>query len=41
VASASEHAAVLRRARLLITQRIGRSVLHSLTPLGQALVTNA
>jgi Helix-turn-helix domain len=41
LASASEHAAVLRRARLLVTQRLGGSVLHSLTPLGQALVTNA
>jgi hypothetical protein len=40
LASASEHAAVLRRARLLVTQRLGGSVLHSLTPLGQALVTN-
>jgi DNA-binding transcriptional ArsR family regulator len=38
LASASEHASVLREAGLLATQRRGGSVLHSLTPLGIALL---
>jgi len=33
--TASEHAAVLRRAGLVTTQRTGRSVHHRLTPLGE------
>ncbi len=37
-ASASEHATVLRDAGLVQTVRCGRSVRHSLTPLGQSLV---
>lgn len=36
--SASQHAAVLRDAGLIITQRHGTAVLHSLTPLGRALL---
>lgn len=39
VASASQHAAVLREAGLIATQRHGGSVLHTLTPLGSALLT--
>ncbi|MFC5720743.1 ArsR/SmtB family transcription factor [Streptomyces gamaensis] len=39
-ASASEHATVLRAAGLLTTRRAGSSVLHSLTPLGRALLEN-
>lgn len=38
VASASQHAAVLREARLIHTTRMGRAVLHTLTPLGAALL---
>ncbi|CRK61959.1 Putative regulatory protein [Alloactinosynnema sp. L-07] len=34
LASASEHASVLRRARLITTSRQGRAVRHTLTPLG-------
>lgn len=37
-AAASEHASVLREAGLIATRRIGASVLHTLTPLGQALI---
>jgi DNA-binding transcriptional ArsR family regulator len=37
-ASASEHAKVLRDANLIQTQRQGRSVRHSLTPLGRTIV---
>ncbi|MFF4652146.1 ArsR family transcriptional regulator [Streptomyces sp. NPDC001380] len=37
-ASASEHAAVLRRAGLAATRREGRSVRHTATPLGLALL---
>lgn len=37
--SASRHAAVLRDAGLIATQRHGGAVLHSLTPLGRALLT--
>lgn len=38
IASASEHAAVLRRAGLVATQRRGQGVRHTLTALGLALV---
>ncbi|MFB8242170.1 winged helix-turn-helix domain-containing protein [Kitasatospora purpeofusca] len=37
-ATASHHAAVLRAAGLLITERAGPGVRHTLTPLGQALL---
>ncbi|MEV0728015.1 winged helix-turn-helix domain-containing protein [Polymorphospora sp. NPDC050346] len=37
-ASASEHARVLRRARLVTTRRLGPATLHTLTPLGHALL---
>jgi DNA-binding transcriptional ArsR family regulator len=37
-ASASQHASVLREAGLVTTQRVGGSVLHSLSPLGRALL---
>ena len=37
-ASASEHAKVLRDANLIETRREGRSVRHSLTPLGSAML---
>ena len=37
-ASASEHAAVLRDANLILTSREGRAVRHSLTPLGRNLL---
>lgn len=37
-AAASQHAAVLRAAGLVITRRQGSSVLHSITPLGTELV---
>jgi len=39
IASASQHASVLRDAGLLLTQRRGGSVLHSLTSLGAAVLT--
>jgi DNA-binding transcriptional ArsR family regulator len=38
LASASQHASVLREAGLLVTLRNGNAVLHSLTPLGAALL---
>lgn len=38
VPSASRHAAVLRDAGLIVSVRSGKSVLHVLTPLGQALL---
>ncbi|MDH2391319.1 winged helix-turn-helix domain-containing protein [Streptomyces sp. HNM0663] len=38
LASASQHAAVLREAGLVVTLRHGNSVLHTLTPLGAALL---
>jgi DNA-binding transcriptional ArsR family regulator len=38
VASASEHAKVLREADLIQTRREGRSVRHSLTPLGRTIL---
>ncbi|MGJ5759379.1 MarR family transcriptional regulator [Streptomyces galbus] len=37
-ASASEHAATMRDANLIISQRVANSVRHSLSPLGQALL---
>jgi DNA-binding transcriptional ArsR family regulator len=37
-ASASEHAKVLREAYLIQTCREGRSVRHSLTPLGRTIL---
>ncbi|WP_169950777.1 helix-turn-helix transcriptional regulator [Microbispora sp. H11081] len=37
-ASASEHATVLRNAGLISTTRLGGAVLHTLTPLGSALL---
>ncbi|MFG3285217.1 ArsR/SmtB family transcription factor [Streptomyces sp. NPDC048111] len=39
LASASQHAGVLRDAGLLVTLRHGNSVLHTLTPLGTALLS--
>ena len=36
--SASEHAKVLRDADLIETRREGRSVRHSLTPLGRTML---
>lgn len=38
LASASQHAAVLRDAGLVLTLRHGNAVLHTLTPLGAALL---
>ncbi|MDQ0983115.1 helix-turn-helix transcriptional regulator [Streptomyces sp. V2I9] len=38
-ATASEHAAVLRRAALITTRRDGKAVLHTTTRLGTALLT--
>ena len=38
LASASQHAAVLRDSGLLVTRRTGKSVHHSLTVLGAALL---
>jgi len=37
-ATASEHATVLRNARLISTRRHRNAVLHTLTPLGAALL---
>jgi DNA-binding transcriptional ArsR family regulator len=39
LATASQHSAVLRDGGLVSSQRIGQSVLHSITPLGLALLT--
>ncbi|MFI6457928.1 ArsR/SmtB family transcription factor [Streptosporangium amethystogenes] len=39
LASASQHTAVLRNAGLLSTSRMGGAVLHTLTPLGSALLS--
>lgn len=39
-ASASEHAAVLRRSGLLETRRAGQSAVHTLTPLARKLLVN-
>ncbi|GII75353.1 transcriptional regulator [Sphaerisporangium rufum] len=41
VPSASQHAATLRDAGLITTQRLGGQVLHSLAPLGDALLLGA
>lgn len=41
LASASQHATVLRDAGLLSTLRQGNAVLHTLTPLGAALLRGA
>ncbi len=38
LASASQHATVLRRAGLIVSRRAGNSMLHSRTPLGTALL---
>lgn len=40
-ASVSQHTAVLRDARLIHTVRVGKAVLHGLTPLGAALLSEA
>jgi DNA-binding transcriptional ArsR family regulator len=37
-ASVSQHTAVLREARLIQTNRAGKAVVHTLTPLGEALL---
>jgi DNA-binding transcriptional ArsR family regulator len=37
-ASVSQHTAVLREARLIHTSRVGKAVLHTITPLGAALL---
>ncbi|GAA3091480.1 winged helix-turn-helix domain-containing protein [Streptomyces roseofulvus] len=41
LAAASQHASVLRGAGLIDTVRTGTAVLHSLTPLGEALLAGA
>jgi DNA-binding transcriptional ArsR family regulator len=41
LAAASQHAAVLREAGLIITSRHGRAVLHTLTPLGAELLASS
>ncbi len=41
LASASQHAAVLRSAGLIATRRTGPAVLHTLTPLGTTLLAEA
>jgi hypothetical protein len=38
VPSASEHAAVLRSAELVATRRVGKAVVHTVTPLGAQLL---
>jgi DNA-binding transcriptional ArsR family regulator len=38
VASISQHTAVLREARLIHSSRAGKAVLHTITPLGAALL---
>nr|WP_042184510.1 winged helix-turn-helix domain-containing protein [Kibdelosporangium sp. MJ126-NF4]CEL16349.1 Putative regulatory protein [Kibdelosporangium sp. MJ126-NF4] len=40
LASVSRHTAVLREAGLIETQRRGAAVLHTLTPLGESLLSN-
>ncbi|WP_344592248.1 winged helix-turn-helix domain-containing protein [Actinomadura vinacea] len=40
LSTASEHAKILREAGLIITGRMGRQVMHSITPLGAALFHN-
>jgi DNA-binding transcriptional ArsR family regulator len=37
-ASVSQHTSVLREARLIQTSRAGKAVLHTITPLGAALL---
>jgi DNA-binding transcriptional ArsR family regulator len=37
-ASVSQHTSVLREARLIHTSRVGKAVLHTITPLGAALL---
>jgi len=37
-ASVSQHTSVLREARLIQTSRVGKAVLHTITPLGAALL---
>jgi DNA-binding transcriptional ArsR family regulator len=37
-AAASQHASVLRNAGLLVTRRDRNTVLHTLTPLGSAML---
>ncbi|GAA0501585.1 transcriptional regulator [Paractinoplanes deccanensis] len=39
-ASVSQHTAVLREARLITTSRAGKAVVHTLTPLGSALLSD-
>ncbi|XVV16870.1 ArsR/SmtB family transcription factor [Actinoplanes sp. CA-131856] len=39
-ASVSQHTAVLREARLITTSRAGKAVVHTLTPLGNALLSD-
>lgn len=41
LAGASQHAGVLRNAGLISTERIGTAVLHTLRPLGEALLDGA
>jgi DNA-binding transcriptional ArsR family regulator len=41
VASVSQHTAVLREAKLIRSSRIGQAVLHTITPLGAALLDAA
>ncbi|WP_405922213.1 winged helix-turn-helix domain-containing protein [Streptomyces sp. NBC_00122] len=38
VAAASQHATVLRNANLITTSRRGKSVVHTITPLGAELL---
>ena len=38
VASASQHASVLRRSGLVVSRRAGNAVVHRITPLGTALL---
>ncbi len=38
IASASQHAAVLRRSGLVVSRRAGSAVIHRITPLGAALL---
>ena len=40
-ASVSQHTAVLREARLIHTSRVGKAVLHTITPLGVALLNES
>jgi DNA-binding transcriptional ArsR family regulator len=40
-ATASEHARTLRSAGLLVSRRAGKAVLHSLTPLGERLLSGS